>query len=159
MGRNRDKAATLDRITRASVPVECGGKTYYFTPLALSEMGALEKWAQQEPYRKMRDKMAALGIDGSKPSPMLDKLLQQAEEQSADRSYLARQLESIAGITYAILLGFRVRHADMTDEKLAPIIEQHGFGFLRDLMEGPSYLNEAEAKKSEGVEATKTTGQ
>jgi len=151
MGRRDRKAAKLDRMTRASVEVKCDDKTFYFTPLALNEMSQLERWVREQPYRLVPAKLKAMGLDIESDSPIVEKMIQQAETQCQDKQYIAEQLESIAGITQGILLGFRVRHPDMTEEVLSDIISIVGFENLQNTLEETSHLDADEAGNSEGA--------
>ena len=152
--RKRQEGAELSRLVRVSHPVEACGRTYDFTPLSLADIARIEAWARQQPFVHLRQKLEPMfDGDSSIPrdvlDPMIAEMTRQAQEESTTLG-ISEALNSLSGLNYACLVGFRTKHPEMTQEDLDAIIDDVGLQFLEHLVERTSFLNEEEQGKVKG---------
>ena len=144
----KGKAAKLDRLVRASHPVEAHGQTFQFTPLSLAEIAKVESWARRQPFVRLAGKieeLCASNMPSEVRDRLIDRLTEEAQKASETQDGITAAMQTIEGIRFAILCGFQVRHPNMTTDTLDAIVSEVGLDFLKDLMESTSFVSEEEA--------------
>ena len=73
MGKGQSEGKVLAQMTKRSVSLEVGGKTYKLAPLELKQLSEIDQWASLQPFERLKQRFKVMDFTEEQQQKMLDK--------------------------------------------------------------------------------------
>jgi hypothetical protein len=145
-----NQGKVLKGLTKQTVDIQFEGQTYLLTPMGPSHLGLLQKWAEEEPFRKMRRQVEILG-DVVTPE-LLQKMYESAEKRSAEVNVLSEgesAVNTVEGIQEMFYILTRDNHPELDREDVKRMITVETLSQFADAVKDAAGIDEDKEENSE----------
>lgn len=157
-----NQGKTLKGLTKQTVDIQYDGQTFTLNPMGPSHLGLLQKWAEEEPFRKMRRQVEILG-DTVTPG-LLQKMYETAEKRSSEVNILSdgeSAVNSVEGIQEMFYILTREHHPELTREDVNQMITVETLSQFADAVRDAAGIQESgeDTEESDPTDTHRGTGQ
>jgi hypothetical protein len=150
MSEDADKLAAM---CATPLEIQCNGKSYRLSPLSLDQFSRMKKWAKQQPFIDLQEKLTAIK-DKRLREKAETQMLTEAIANSNSDTYIANMMSSDEAIPLLFKLMLSAEHPDIQEKEIDEILSIRGLLQIRKWCESLIGLDEEARKNSSAGEGT-----